>query len=83
MSKRRYYRSEFNPTIDELIISLLDDPKQFPKKQGALATARAAGLFRKGVAFRAVFTIDESKRMIDVLAIAPHDEAYALASRRI
>ncbi len=74
----------FRPTIGELITALENQPKQFEKKRGKLKDARAAEVqFSDGVAWRAVFLIDEDRRVVRVLALGPHDTAYADAQRRI
>jgi hypothetical protein len=62
---------------------LASNPKQFPKKSGKLATMRAAEIrFADGVVWRAVFELSESERVVRVLALGPHDEAYEAAQRR-
>lgn len=73
----------FTPTIRELVDALKANPKQFPKKQGALKSARAADLKFENVTFRAVFILDEAARLVFVLSLDPHDEAYGKAERRI
>jgi mRNA-degrading endonuclease RelE of RelBE toxin-antitoxin system len=72
----------FSPTLGELISALEANPKQFPKKSGKLKTARAAELKFKGVTYRAVFVLDESARVVSVLALDPHDAAYKSAIAR-
>ncbi|GAC1548103.1 MAG: hypothetical protein NVS2B17_32670 [Candidatus Velthaea sp.] len=74
----------FRPAIGDLIDALEIDPKRFPKKQGRLRDARAARLkFADGVVWRAVFTLDEPARIVRLIALAPHDDAYADAVRRV
>jgi len=74
----------FRPTIGELITALENHPKKFEKKRGKLKDTRAAEVqFSDGVAWRAVFLIDEDRRAVRVLALGPHDAAYADAQRRI
>jgi mRNA-degrading endonuclease RelE of RelBE toxin-antitoxin system len=74
----------FRPRISEVIQTLRDDPKIYPKKGGRLKDARAVRLrFRDGVAWRAVYTIHESMSVVFILSIGPHDTAYAEAKRRI
>jgi hypothetical protein len=58
------------------------DPKRFPKKHGRLKGARAAPLTFRGTAWRAVFTLDETARIVRVWALGPHDRAYDEAVRR-
>jgi mRNA-degrading endonuclease RelE of RelBE toxin-antitoxin system len=73
----------FRPTLGELVDALSSDPKQFEKKRGKLARCRAADLtFADGVAWRAVFELDESTRTVRVLALGTHDDAYTDAVRR-
>jgi mRNA-degrading endonuclease RelE of RelBE toxin-antitoxin system len=72
----------FSPTLGELISALEANPKQFPKKHGPLKDCRAAPLKFKGKSFRAVFILDETARIVFILAIDPHDEAYDKAIRR-
>jgi mRNA-degrading endonuclease RelE of RelBE toxin-antitoxin system len=74
---------DFIPTFADLRNQLAINPKQFEKKQGKLKKARAAQLKRLGDAWRAVFTIDEERRIVRVLSLGPHDEAYAEAARRM
>jgi len=74
---------EFIPTLGDLRNELATNPKQFERKQGKLRKARAAPLKWLGDAWRAVFTIDEERRIVRVLSLGPHDEAYAEAARRI
>lgn len=74
----------FRPTIGELVAALEYNPKQFPKKHGKLKDARAADVtFGDGIVWRAVFTLDEEARLVKVLSLGPHDEAYEDAKRRI
>lgn len=74
---------DFRPTIAALITALRTDPKQFPKKKGKLKERRAASIkFADGVAWRAVFSVDDATGIVRVLALGPHDEAYAKAERR-
>jgi mRNA-degrading endonuclease RelE of RelBE toxin-antitoxin system len=69
--------------LRELTEELQTNPKQFPKKQGKLKNRRAADLrFGDGVAWRAVFEIDEAARVVYVTALEKHDEAYRSAKRR-
>lgn len=64
--------------------ALATNPKQFAKKHGKLAGCRAVDMtFAGSVAWRAVFVIDEPARLVNVLALGPHDSAYAEAIRRL
>lgn len=75
---------KFRPTIGALISALENNPKQFTKKHGQLRDARAAEItFAKGAVWRAVFVVDAATRIVKVLALGPHDEAYIDAKRRI
>ena len=75
---------KFRPTIGELIDKLEKNPKQFPKKKGSLKKARSADVtFSDGIVWRAVFVLDEATRVVKVLALGPHDDAYADAKQRI
>jgi hypothetical protein len=75
---------DFVPNLAELIASLRRDPKQYPKKTGALQKARAANLrFRGRESWRAVFIVHEAERRVHIIALAPHDRAYDQALRRI
>ena len=74
----------FRPTIGELLIALRSDPKRFEKKQGQLAGTRAADIwYADGVAWRAVFMLDEEARVVKLLSLGPHDVAYGQAKRRL
>ena len=74
----------FRPTIGELIAELETNPKQFPKKKGALKDVRAAEVtFADGITWRAVFTLDEHAGVVSMLSLAPHDVAYKEAKRRV
>jgi hypothetical protein len=74
----------FRPTLGELVKALATNPKQFEKKRGKLKDCRAVEMvFTDRVAWRAVFVIDEVARSVKVLALGPHDVAYADAIRRI
>jgi hypothetical protein len=73
----------FSPTLGELISALEANPKQFPKKQGKLKSARAAHLKFKNTMYCAVFILDEAARVVLVLSLDPHDEAYLKATHRI
>jgi len=66
-----------------MIEELERDPKRFPKKSGKLADARAYALRHRGISWRAVFLVHEERREVEVLSLAPHDEAYAQAERRV
>ncbi|MBC5809376.1 MAG: type II toxin-antitoxin system RelE/ParE family toxin [Candidatus Eremiobacteraeota bacterium] len=74
----------FRPSIGKLIDNLAINPKQYPKKQGKLKTARAAPLhYSDGVTWRAVYIVDDAARTVFVIALGPHDTAYQQAVRRI
>jgi mRNA-degrading endonuclease RelE of RelBE toxin-antitoxin system len=73
----------FRPTLRGLIVKLKQNPQQFPTKRGKLKNARAAPLNFGNAVWRLVFTVDARERVVHVLAIGPHDDAYARASRRI
>jgi hypothetical protein len=74
---------EFRPRLSELFEQLATDPKRFSKKAGLLQNVRAARLIlQPGVAWRAVFTIDDSQMLVRVIALGPHDDAYRDATRR-
>jgi mRNA-degrading endonuclease RelE of RelBE toxin-antitoxin system len=73
----------FRPTLAQLLAALQRDPKAFPKKSGPLHAARAAKLRFRGAAWRAVFTVDEVRRIVKVWSLGPHDRAYAQAERRL
>jgi len=76
--------TKFRPLIAELIDALEVNPKQFPKKQGQLKQTRSADVsFADGVIWRLVFVLDETSRTVKVVALGPHDAAYADARRRI
>lgn len=75
--------NDVRPALGELWRALESDPKQFAKKRGALRGARAADItYADGVAWRAVFTLDEAERVVKVLALDPHDVAHEAAARR-
>ncbi len=73
----------FTPTLHELIDALETNPKQFKKKRGPIAGTRAAALKYHNVAYRADFILDEAARVVFVLSLDPHDEAYQKARRRL
>jgi len=72
----------FRPTVRALVEDLKRDPFSFPKKRGKLKNARAASLRFANVAWRVVFTINESRRLVRILSVGPHDVAYERATRR-
>ena len=75
---------QFRPSIGDLINELESNPKRYPKKQGKLKSARSAPLrYSKAVTWRAVFTVDEVARVVLVIALGPHDQAYDEAEHRI
>jgi len=68
----------------QIVLELSTNPKQFPKKAGGLSALRAVPLrLATGVAWRAVFEVDEAAREVRVLALGPHDRAYLDAARRL
>jgi mRNA-degrading endonuclease RelE of RelBE toxin-antitoxin system len=74
----------FRPSIGDLISELEIDPKRYPKKQGKLKSARAAPLrYSKAVTWRAVYTVDDVARVVLMIALGPHDQAYHEAEHRI
>jgi hypothetical protein len=72
----------FRPPLDVLFESLRADPKQYPTKRGKLKDHRAAPLRFGSVAWRCVFRIDETERVVSVQALAKHDTAYDEAEKR-
>jgi mRNA-degrading endonuclease RelE of RelBE toxin-antitoxin system len=73
----------FRPTLAQLTDELRLNPKQYPKKRGKLKNTRGADLrFGDGVPWRAVFTIDEAARIVRVISLESHDQAYRSAKRR-
>jgi len=74
---------DFNPTIATMIEDLETDPKRYEKKSGNLANARAYRLRFRNAAWRAVFTVDDNTRVVRIIALDRHDEAYRDAARRI
>lgn len=73
----------FRPRIRDLIEALESNPKQFEKKKGPLKHARSVTIaFADGIVWRCVATLNESERIVRVLALGPHDDAYIDASRR-
>jgi len=73
----------FQPRLRQIVRALATDPKQFPKKAGEISALRSVSLrFDTGVAWRAVFEVDEATREVRVLALGPHDRAYLDAARR-
>jgi len=73
----------FRPTLGELHKALQSNPKQFEKKRGTLRDLRSAALsYADGIAWRAVFSLDEGARIVRVRSIAPHDVAYKEAKNR-
>lgn len=74
----------FRPPLRWLYRALQQNPKQFIKKKGALAHVRAANIrFADGVEWRAVFGLDEQRRTVHLVALGPHDVAYAQGKRRL
>ena len=74
----------FRPSIGELIDELETNPKRYPKKRGKLKSARSAPLrYSKTVTWRAVYTVDEVARVVLVIGLGPHDQAYHEAEHRI
>jgi mRNA-degrading endonuclease RelE of RelBE toxin-antitoxin system len=77
IAKESHGGSTFEPSLVELENELKTNPKQYPKKKGKLAHCRAASLIRfDGVVWRMVFTLDEVTRIVRVLSLGTHDEAY-------
>jgi len=74
---------DFNPTIFAMIVDLEADPKRYEKKSGDLADARSYRLRYRNAAWRAVFTVDDNTRVVRIIALDRHDEAYRQAGRRI
>lgn len=74
---------DFSPLLLKMIEDLESHPKSFPKKQGRLADARAYRLRYRGAAWRAVYLVIDELQEVEVLSLAPHDEAYAQAERRV
>ncbi len=74
---------DFNPTVLQMIEDLESDPKRFAKKSGDLAEARSYRLSYRSSAWRAVFVVDDVARVVKIIALDRHDEAYRQASRRI
>jgi mRNA-degrading endonuclease RelE of RelBE toxin-antitoxin system len=78
-----YGPRDFRPALAELNGELRRDPKQFPKKSGALREFRAVSLrYRGTTSWRLVFRIDERRREVQIVSLGPHDEAYEVAARR-
>jgi hypothetical protein len=73
--------SDFNPTLAAVVAALEEDPKQFPKLKGKLASLRAAPMRYRGKNWGVPFALDESLRIVTVLTIEPIEEAYRTASR--
>ena len=74
---------DFSPTIIAMIVDLEADPKRYEKKSGDLADARSYRLRYRNAAWRAVFTVDDDARVVRIIALDRHDEAYRDAARRI
>lgn len=55
---------------------------QFELKRGDLAGLRAFDLSHPS-GWRAPFTLDAERRIVKVLSIGPHDDAYRAAKRRM
>jgi mRNA-degrading endonuclease RelE of RelBE toxin-antitoxin system len=72
---------DFNPTLIEIVAALERNPKQFPKKTGPLSHVRAVSTKYRGAAWRVPFALHEDERVVVILAIAKHDEAYRAAGR--
>ncbi len=69
--------------MSALLDALEINPKQYPKKTGELKGRRAAPVvFRDGIVWRAVFEIDEKRRVVRILSLGPHDRAYDDAKKR-
>lgn len=75
--------TSFRPSLEALFATLELDPKQYPLKVGKLGGYRAAKLrFNRAVEWRLVFKIHEDVRVVRIIALGPHDEAYKSAERR-
>jgi mRNA interferase RelE/StbE len=67
--------------VTEHLPAILRDPlKAGEPKRGDLAGVSAYNLTHRGVAYRLVYAIEED--VVVVVAIGPHDAAYARAKRR-
>lgn len=66
-----------------MVEDLETDPKRYAKKRGKLADARSYRIRFRGTAWRAVFTVDDDARVVSIIALDRHDEAYRQAERRI
>ncbi len=74
----------FKPRLGDLFDEVLANPKLYEKKRGKLYECRAAEVrFNRTAVWRCVFRIDEGARIVHILALAPHDVAYAEAERRL
>ncbi len=73
---------DFSPTLANIFSELENNPKQFPKKLGALSNTRAAKMRFRNVTYRLVYTLDETARVVKILSIDAHDQAYIKAARR-
>jgi len=69
--------------IKAAIAAVFDNPYYKAPKHGPLKGCRALGFTLEGVAYRAVYRIDDGRRVIEFIAIATHDIAYQRASRRL
>jgi hypothetical protein len=69
--------------LSEIIPTILSHPRHAGRpKQGDLVDVFAHAFTDQGVAYRLVYTIDDSRRMVTFIAFGPHDAAYARARRR-
>lgn len=65
----------------EHIPAILADPLAAgARKQGDLAHVRAYGFTFRRVAYRLVYTVEDA--LVTIVAVGPHDAAYARAARR-
>jgi mRNA-degrading endonuclease RelE of RelBE toxin-antitoxin system len=83
------YAFRHNPKIlillsTSIIPAVLPDPRRAgDQKHGDLSGVYAVA-FREGrTAYRLVYTVDDTRHLVEFIAFGPHDTAYANARRRL
>jgi mRNA-degrading endonuclease RelE of RelBE toxin-antitoxin system len=69
--------------IAEHVPAIVRDPKAVGEtKRGDLSGLRAYGFTFRGVVYRLAYRVDDTRRLVLILAIGVHDEAYRRARDR-
>ena len=68
----------------KIIPAVLPDPRRAgDPKHGDLAGVYAVAFSEGGTAYRLVYTVDDTRHLVEFIALGPHDAAYASAKLRV